>query len=48
MHGVAGEEMGQETLEGAANSSLESEEGEDLDIARSERRDPVGWIMGLQ
>lgn len=40
--------MDQETLEGAANRSLESEEGEDLDIALSERREPLGWIMGLQ
>lgn len=28
-----GEELGQEMLEGAANSSLESEGGEDLDVA---------------
>lgn len=38
MHGIAGEEVDQETLEGAANHSLESEEGEDLDIALSEMR----------
>lgn len=42
MHGMAGEEMDQETLEGAANSSLQSEEGENLNIAPSERREPLG------
>lgn len=48
VHRIAGEEVDQETLEGAANHSLESEEGEDLDIALSEMREPLGWIMGLQ
>jgi len=39
--------MDQEMLEGAANSSLESEE-EDLNIALSERRQPLGWRVGLE
>lgn len=47
MHGIAGENTNQETLEGTANSSLKSEE-EDLEKALSESGESLKWVMILE